>query len=79
MNVVSVVRGFPSDPSKDIFGLDTQLDFSTMEVQWTNKESESTAAKDTSDLADEQKEDFKNVVDSIQALARTFAKQDSAI
>ena len=76
---MSTVRGFPSHPNKDIYGLDTKLDLSTFEIQWSNKEEDPTAATDINEIAGEQKDDFKRVTDSIQALARAFAKQDSAV
>ena len=50
----------------------------TFEIQWANKDEDPTAS-DISELAAEQKQTFKDVVDSFEALARTFAKQDSAI
>jgi hypothetical protein len=37
------------------------------------------AAAAGGELAGEQKDEFKRVVDSIEALARQFAKQDSAV
>ena len=72
------MRGFPSHPSKDVYGLDTKLEFNTFEIQWSN-EDEDSAANEVSEIAGEQKDDFKRVVDSIEALARQFAKKDTAI
>ena len=77
MSVISTVRGFPSHPNTDIYGLDTKLDLTTFEIQWTNKEEDPTMATDITEIAQEQKDDFKRVTDSIEALARTFAKKDS--
>jgi hypothetical protein len=34
---------------------------------------------DGGDLAGEQKDEFKRIADSIEALARQFAKQDSPV
>lgn len=77
MSLVSTLRGFPSSESKDIYGFDTKVDFNTMEIQWTNGEDDAAAVG--GELAGEQKDDFKRIADSIEALARQFAKQDSAI
>lgn len=79
MELVSTLRGFPSHPSKDIYGFDTKVDFNTFEIQWSNGDEDATSADTMTDLAGEQKDDFKRIADSIEALARTFAKQDSAI
>jgi hypothetical protein len=77
MALISLLRGFPSNESKDVYGVDTKLDFATFEIQWSNQEDDPAAAG--GELAGEQKDEFKRVVDSIEALARQFAKQDSAI
>ncbi|KAF1912779.1 hypothetical protein BDU57DRAFT_550597 [Ampelomyces quisqualis] len=76
MSLISTLRGFPSDDNKDIYGLDTKLDFATFEIQWSNQESDPAAQ---GEVGGEQKDDFKRVADSIEALARQFAKQDSAV
>lgn len=76
ISLISTLRGFPSDDNKDIYGLDTKLDFATFEIQWSNQEDD--PAK-IGDVGGEQKDEFKRVVDSVQALARQFAKQDSAV
>lgn len=75
LSLVSQLRGFPSHPSQDIYGLNTKVEFNTFEIQWGNVEDDSAV----DELAGEQKDDFKRIVDSIEALSRTFAKQDSAI
>jgi hypothetical protein len=75
---VNQLRGFPSHASKDVYGLDVYFELNTFEIQWANKDEDPTAG-DISELAAEQKQTFKDVVDSFEALARTFAKQDSAI
>lgn len=75
MTLMNTVRGFPSHPNKDVFGLDTKLDLNTFEIQWSNEDDDPAAG----DVAGETKDDFKRVVDSIEALARTFAKNDSAV
>ncbi|KAK7185119.1 hypothetical protein DPSP01_012463 [Paraphaeosphaeria sporulosa] len=78
LSLVSQLRGLPSHASKDIFGLDTKVDFNTFELQWSNGDEDS-AAGAVNELASEQKDDFKRIVESIDALARTFAEQDSAV
>ena len=75
---VDQLRGFPSHDSKDVYGLDVYFELNTFEIQWANKDDDSTADV-VSEIAQEQKQTFKDVVDSFEALARTFAKQDSAI
>lgn len=77
MDLISTLRGFPSDDKKDVYSLDTKLDFATFEIQWSNQDDDPAAAG--GELAGEQKDEFKRVADSIEALARQFAKQDSAI
>jgi hypothetical protein len=77
MSLISILRGFPSDDNKDVYGLDTKLDFATFEIQWSNQEDDPAAVG--GEIAGEQKDEFKRVVDSVEALARQFAKQDSAI
>jgi hypothetical protein len=77
MSLISTLRGFPSHETKDIYGLDTKVDFNTMEIQWSNQDEDQ--AMGAGDLAGEQKDEFKRIVDSIEALARQFAKQDSPV
>ena len=77
MNIISELRGFPSHETQDLYGQNTKLDFNTMEIQWSNQEDD--PAEVITDIAQEQKDDFKRIVDSIEALARTFAKQDQAL
>ena len=79
MSLVSTLRGLPSHPNKDIYGIDTKVDLTTFEIQWTNQEEDPTMATDITEIADEQKDEFKRVADSIEALARTFAKKDSQV
>ncbi|KAF1838863.1 hypothetical protein BDW02DRAFT_564465 [Decorospora gaudefroyi] len=76
-SLVSTLRGFPSHPSKDVYGLDTKVDFNTFELQWSNEDDD--AAMQDGVLADEQKDEFKRIVESIEALGRRFAKQDAAV
>ena len=78
MSLISELRGFPSHPSKDIYGADTKVEFNTMEIQWSNQD-EAPGADDDVNVENEQKEDFKRIADSIENLGRTFAKNDSAV
>ncbi|RMZ71902.1 tartrate dehydrogenase decarboxylase [Pyrenophora seminiperda CCB06] len=77
MSLVSSLRGFPSHPSKDVYGLDTKISLNTMEIQWSNEEDD--AAMQGGELAGEQKDEFKRIVESVEALGRQFARQDSAV
>lgn len=77
MSLISTVRGFPSHTSEDIYGQDAKVDFNTFEIQWSNEDED--PSNSVSDIAGEQKEDFKRIVQSIEALGRTFAKRDAAI
>ncbi|KAK5703577.1 hypothetical protein LTR17_021991 [Elasticomyces elasticus] len=78
MSLVSTLRGFPSHPSKDIYEHDVKIESNTFELQWSN-EDEDSSADTIKEIAGEQKDDFKRISDSIEALARTFAKKDAAI
>lgn len=78
MSLVNTLRGFPSHNTKDVYGQDTKLDFNTFKIQWSNQDDDSVTDV-VNEIASEQKDDFKRIADSIEALARTFAKQDSAI
>lgn len=75
MRLITQLRGFPTSSSSDIYGLDTRLEFSTFEIQWTNDDDDT----GSSEATEENKTTFKDVADSIDALGRTFAKQDAAI
>lgn len=75
MRLITQLRGFPSDSKKDIYGLDTRLEFNTFEIQWANDDDDSVS----SEMTPETKETYKEVADSIQALGRAFAKKDAAI
>lgn len=78
MGLVNTLRGFPSHPSKDVYGFDTKVELNTFEIQWANEDDDPTAG-DVSEIAAEQKDEFKRIADSIEALGRQFAKQDSAV
>lgn len=75
LKLVQELRGFPSSASKDIYGADVKVDFNTFDIQWSNDEEEASEG----DVEKEQKDDFKRIADSIEALARQFATNDSAI
>ncbi|KAK5164980.1 uncharacterized protein LTR77_009645 [Saxophila tyrrhenica] len=78
MDLISTLRGFPSHPSKDVYGRDTRVDFNTFDLQWSNQDDDPTG-NEVSEIAPEQKDDFNRIADSIEALARTFAKKDSQV
>ena len=78
MSLINTLRGFPSHQSKDLYCLDTRVDFNTFEIQWSNQDDDP-AANEIQTIEQEQKDDFKRIADSIEALARTFAKKDSAL
>jgi len=77
MNRVQELRGYPSATDKDIYGIDTILELETFDIQWTNQD-EDPSADTVGELAGEQKDGFKNIADSIEALARQTAKQNKA-
>lgn len=78
MSLVNAVRGFPSHASKDVYGMDTKLELNTFEIQWASDEEDS-ASNEIQEVGDETRDEFKRVVESIEALGRQFAKKDSAI
>jgi hypothetical protein len=73
MTLIDQLRGFPSSSSGDVYGLDTKLELNSFEIQWANDEDETVA----SSVEEEQKTTFKDIVDSIEALGRQFAKNDA--
>jgi hypothetical protein len=75
MRLVSQLRGFPTSSASDIYGLDTKLELTTFDIQWENNEDDAVSNEATA----ENKETFKEVADSIEALARQFAKKDAAL
>lgn len=78
LRLVQDLRGFPSHPTKDVYGADVKVEFNTTDIQWANDD-EDPSANEINEVAQEQKDDFKRIADSIEALARTFAKNDSAV
>jgi len=77
MRLVSQLRGLPSSETKDIYGLGVRLELHTFEIQWANQESD--PSETVSEIPQETKDTFKEVVQSIEAAGRQFAKQDKAI
>lgn len=75
MALVTQLRGFPGSSSADVYGLDTKLELHTFDIQWANDDDETVVQT----VEDEQKTTFKDVVDSIESLARQFAKNDAAV
>lgn len=73
LSLVRQLEGFPSNPNEDIYGLDTRIILSTFEVQWDNGE-EVEGAEAATNPTEENKQTFKDVVDSISSLARQTAK-----
>lgn len=63
------LAGLPSDAGKDVYGLDTRLVVSGFEVQWDNGGEEREG-----EVTEENRETFKGVVESLEALARMKAK-----
>ncbi|KAL8801564.1 MAG: hypothetical protein Q9182_004350 [Xanthomendoza sp. 2 TL-2023] len=72
MDLLRPLAGYPSDPTNDIYGLGVRLDLATFEVQWDNGE-EVEGGK--TDPTEENKQTFKDVVESIEALVRQKAKE----
>lgn len=80
MSLISDLRGLPSHADEDIYGLNARLDLATFEIQWSNGDDDpSREAAVPGEPTDENKDTFKRVVQSIEALGRQFAKQDRAI
>lgn len=71
--LVRQLEGFPTNPDEDVYGFDTRITLSTFEVQWDNGE-DVEGAEARTNPTDENKQTFKDVVDSIKALARQNAK-----
>lgn len=73
LSLVKQLEGLPSNPNEDIYGFDTHITLTTFEVQWDNGE-DVDGAQSKSELTDENKQTFKDVMDSISSLARQTAK-----
>lgn len=74
--VVRPLEGLPTSPDEDVYGFDTRIILSTFEVQWDNGE-EVEGAEAPTNPTEENKETFKDVMDSIMSLARMKAKKDA--
>ncbi|KAL8757394.1 MAG: hypothetical protein Q9199_002271 [Rusavskia elegans] len=74
MDLIRPLAGLPSDPNEDVYGLDARLDVATFEVQWDNGE-EVEGAEAKSNPTEENKQMFRDVVESIEALTRQKAKE----
>ncbi|KAL8688590.1 MAG: hypothetical protein Q9218_005538 [Villophora microphyllina] len=74
LSIVQPLAGLPSNPDEDIYGFDTRIILATFEVQWDNGEDVEGAEAKTNPT-EENKQTFKDVADSIQALARQKAKE----
>ncbi|KAI4283154.1 MAG: hypothetical protein L6R38_002377 [Xanthoria sp. 2 TBL-2021] len=74
MDLIRPLAGLPSDPNEDVYGLDARLDVATFEVQWDNGE-EVEGAEAKSNPTGENKQMFRDVVESIEALTRLKAKE----
>ncbi|KAL8850875.1 MAG: hypothetical protein Q9221_004188 [Calogaya cf. arnoldii] len=72
MDLIKPLAGLPTHPDSDIYGLDARLDLATFEVQWDNG-MEVEGGKE--DPTDENKQTFKDVVESIEALTRLKCKE----
>jgi len=73
LSIVRPLEGLPTNPNEDIYGFDTRIILTTFEVQWDNGEEIEGAGADTNPT-EENKQTFKDVLDSITALARQSAK-----
>jgi hypothetical protein len=73
LSIVRPLEGLPTNPNEDIYGFDTRIILTTFEVQWDNGEEIEGAEADTNPT-EENKQTFKDVLDSITALARQSAK-----
>ncbi|KAL8919642.1 MAG: hypothetical protein Q9208_006674 [Pyrenodesmia sp. 3 TL-2023] len=73
LSIVRPLEGLPTNPDEDVYGMDTRMILSTFEVQWDNGE-EIEGAEAATNPTEENKQTFKDVVDSINALARQKAK-----
>ena len=73
LDVVRQLEGLPTSPNEDIYGFDTRIIITTFEIQWDNGE-EVEGAESNANPTDENKQTFKDVMDSINSLARQSAK-----
>ena len=71
--VVRPLEGLPTNPNEDVYGFDTRIILSTFEVQWDNGE-DIEGAEAPTNPTEENKQTFKDVMDSIMSLVRMKAK-----
>ncbi|KAI4087033.1 MAG: hypothetical protein LQ344_007090 [Seirophora lacunosa] len=75
LSLVTPLGGFPSKAGEDVYGLDARLVLSTFEVQWDNGEDAGAGTIGGEEgPTEENKQTFRDVVESIEALARQKAK-----
>lgn len=67
------LAGFPSDAGKDVYDLDKKLAINNFDVQWSNGEDDPSKGS-IDEITAETKQTFKDVVESIEAASRAFAK-----
>lgn len=71
---MDVLRGLPTHHERDIYGLDTVLQFNSAVGEYKSNEQPVEAR----DAEKDNKENFKKFVDEVESLARKHAK-DAAI
>jgi len=81
LELLTPLRGFKTDSSKDIYGKNVlvtlnQKDEAGNGFGWANNELYQGSIQE---LSDEDKDTFSRVVDSIENLARTYANSPAAI
>ena len=69
LSLVKQLEGFPTNSEEDVYGLDTRLVLTTFEIQWDNG-----GEVEGEGLTEESKGTFRDVVGSVEALARGRAK-----
>ncbi|KAI4121775.1 MAG: hypothetical protein LQ341_007368, partial [Variospora aurantia] len=72
LDLVRPLGGFPSKAGEDVYGLGVRLVLSTFEVQWDNGDEDEVEGR--GEVTEENKQTFRDVVESIEALARQKAK-----
>ena len=72
LDIVKQLQGLPTNPNEDIYGFDTRIIITTFELQWDN--GEEVEGESDANPSDENKQTFKDVMDSINSLARQSAK-----
>ncbi|KAL9596807.1 MAG: hypothetical protein Q9219_005566 [cf. Caloplaca sp. 3 TL-2023] len=70
--LVQPLGGLPTNAGEDVYGLDARVVLSTFEVQWDNGEE---GEGEGGVVTEENREVFRGVVESVEALARMKAKE----